>query len=417
MTDPVRQETYDVVIVGGGVAGSTMGSVLARDGLNVLVLERETVFRDRVRGEWIAPWGVLELDALGLRHVAEAVPHANFVTNLIGYDDTKAPADAERDGLSMSERIPGGGCLTLGHPELQEAMLHNAGDEGATVHRGVQTVDVAPGKRPVVRFEHEGRLVDAVCRLVVAADGRRSPIREQLGIELHSTTPRYMMAGMLVEDAHAWPADRQAVGVQDDFHFLIFPQTGGRVRVYGAWDASDPHRFSGPGREERFLEAFRCDCLPEPGAIADGTPAGPLAGYPMTDAWTDTVARDGIVLIGDAAGWSDPLIGQGISVCLRDVHIASDVIRRTDDWSAGGFASYSDERRERMRRLRIASAGAYLRHNLGPDGPSTRRRVSAALAEDPMANPSLSAFLGAWVQPESVFPEDAWDTLLAGSSR
>jgi flavin-dependent dehydrogenase len=41
---------FDLIIVGGGIAGSTLGGVLARDGLGVLVVEKEARFRDRIRG-------------------------------------------------------------------------------------------------------------------------------------------------------------------------------------------------------------------------------------------------------------------------------------------------------------------------------------------------------------------------------
>ena len=58
----VPVSSVDVVAVGGGVAGCALAAVLAEAGMAVLVLERETVFRDRVRGEWIPPWGVSELD-------------------------------------------------------------------------------------------------------------------------------------------------------------------------------------------------------------------------------------------------------------------------------------------------------------------------------------------------------------------
>jgi menaquinone-9 beta-reductase len=161
---------------------------------------------------------------------------------------------------------------------------------------------------------------------------------------------------MLIDGTHDWPAAQQATGVEGDFHYLIFPQADGRARPYGAFDANDPHRFSGEGRERRFLESFRLSCLPVPGAVADGTPAGPLAGYPMTDTWTDDVAFDGVVLVGDSAGWSDPIIGQGMAVAFRDVHMVTDVMMSGSDWSPNAFASYSEERRERMRRLRFASA-------------------------------------------------------------
>ena len=52
----------DVVIVGGGIAGSALALVLARRGLEVTVLEQQTEYRDRVRGEVLVPWGVAEAD-------------------------------------------------------------------------------------------------------------------------------------------------------------------------------------------------------------------------------------------------------------------------------------------------------------------------------------------------------------------
>lgn len=59
-------DRYDVVTVGGGIAASALGKAMAEHGARVLVVERERAFRDRVRGEALAPWGVAELDALGL---------------------------------------------------------------------------------------------------------------------------------------------------------------------------------------------------------------------------------------------------------------------------------------------------------------------------------------------------------------
>ena len=54
-------ETHDVVVVGAGIGGAALATVLARNGLDVLLLERQTAYRDKVRGEWMAPWGVAEL--------------------------------------------------------------------------------------------------------------------------------------------------------------------------------------------------------------------------------------------------------------------------------------------------------------------------------------------------------------------
>lgn len=49
---------FDIITVGGGVGGSSLAKAMAERGYSVLVAERETRFKDRVRGEWMAPWGV-----------------------------------------------------------------------------------------------------------------------------------------------------------------------------------------------------------------------------------------------------------------------------------------------------------------------------------------------------------------------
>jgi 2-polyprenyl-6-methoxyphenol hydroxylase-like FAD-dependent oxidoreductase len=60
------QEAFEVIIIGGGIAGNALAAVLARAGRAVLVLERSTVYRDRVRGEVFQPWGVAEARRLDL---------------------------------------------------------------------------------------------------------------------------------------------------------------------------------------------------------------------------------------------------------------------------------------------------------------------------------------------------------------
>ncbi len=409
MTD----EQFDVVIVGGGLAGSASASVLARAGLEVLVLERETAFRDRVRGEWLAPWGTLEVDTLGLRGVADSVEKANLITRHVGYDECTTPDEAERAVLDIAAMIPGGGCLGIGHPQFQEAMLANAIREGATVRRGAGAVQVVAGVTPSVSYEIDRDSRTARCRLVIGADGRESATRKGLGVELEGTPAQVIMAGLLVDDVRDWPSEQQSIGVDGDLNFLIFPQGEGRVRVYGAWDATDPHRFSGPDRERRFLESFRLSVLRAPSAVADGTPAGPLACYPMTDTWTDDVTAPGVVLIGDAGGWSDPIIGQGMSVTFRDVHMITDVMTSGSSWTAEAFTPYREERRERMRRLRFASNGSYLLNGFGPDAMERRRRLRDVFAQNPLASPIVTAFVGAWVLPEEAYSDDAWDALAA----
>jgi|ERR1700736_1334252 flavin-dependent dehydrogenase len=60
---------YDLITVGGGLAGAALAAAMAERGARVLVVEREMKFKDRVRGEVIWPWGVAEQCKLGLDHL------------------------------------------------------------------------------------------------------------------------------------------------------------------------------------------------------------------------------------------------------------------------------------------------------------------------------------------------------------
>jgi choline dehydrogenase-like flavoprotein len=88
-------QTYDAVIVGCGIAGGALATVLARAGKAVLVLERSTVYQDRVRGEFYEPWGAAEALRLGLHGVlvdAGGIHHTRYVP----YDETIEPAEGNR---------------------------------------------------------------------------------------------------------------------------------------------------------------------------------------------------------------------------------------------------------------------------------------------------------------------------------
>ena len=62
----MASNAYDIVTIGGGLGGSALAKAMAEHGARVLVLEAETRFRDRVRGESMMPWGVAEARELGV---------------------------------------------------------------------------------------------------------------------------------------------------------------------------------------------------------------------------------------------------------------------------------------------------------------------------------------------------------------
>ena len=59
-------ESYDLIVVGGSLGGSSLAMCMAKSGAQVLVLERAQQFKDRVRGEFMTPWGVAEAKRLGV---------------------------------------------------------------------------------------------------------------------------------------------------------------------------------------------------------------------------------------------------------------------------------------------------------------------------------------------------------------
>jgi 2-polyprenyl-6-methoxyphenol hydroxylase-like FAD-dependent oxidoreductase len=211
-----------------------------------------------------------------------------------------------------------------------------------------------------------------------------SQVREAAGIKLHQDRPHHWFAGLLVEDAKDWPDDLQAIGTEGDFAFLAFPQGAGRVRIYGGYALDQRSRFAGPEGRAMFLQAFRMRSAPKNIHLAEARAAGPLFSYFNNDSWTDQPCAPGVVLIGDAAGWNDPIIGLGLSITYRDVRIVSEILKATDDFARADFASYGEERRERMRRLRFtASLQAALDMEFGDQARERRRSFHERSGLDP----------------------------------
>jgi menaquinone-9 beta-reductase len=394
--------SYDLIIVGGGVGGSALALCMARAGKSVLLLEQSEIYEDRVRGEWIAPWGVAEVKRLGLYDLLTGAG-GHHLTRHVTYDETRDPIDAEAETLPLgifAADVPGPLCI--GHPHHCQTLFDAAAAAGATALRGVVVERLEFGARPRVSYTHQGHAVDASARLVIGADGRASMVREAAGITLHQDTPHHWFAGLLIEGAEGWPDDLQAIGTEDDFGFLAFPQGGGRVRIYGGYSLDQQARFRGADGARRFLDAFAMTCSPANRHLVAGRPAGPLFSYINADSWTDEPFAPGVVLIGDAAGWNDPIIGLGLSITYRDVRIVSELLNAHDDWANLSFAPYAEERRERMRRLRFAGSiqaaldmefgdAARARrqdfHQRAKDDPSLRAQAIAVMAGPEMAPP------------------------------
>src|SRR2546423_13347320 len=130
----------EIVIVGGGIAGLSLASALARDGHRVTVLEASLEYEDRVRGESMLPWGVAEAKELGvLPTLLDA--DARVTPTWVHYD-AFVPTE-----VSLANPIPAGmmlpdipGSMNLRHPEACGALVKLAAGDGVSVVRGVSDV-------------------------------------------------------------------------------------------------------------------------------------------------------------------------------------------------------------------------------------------------------------------------------------
>ncbi len=394
---------HDLIVVGGGIGGSALAATMAAAGRSVLVLEKTEVFEDQVRGEWMAPWGVGEAKRLGLYDILLAAG-GSHIRHQVVYDATLDVAGARKVRAPLNVFAPDiPGPLCIGHPGHCQALLDEAARLGAVVARGVDIEAIFPGDAPRVIYTVDGERREARGRLLVGADGRNSLVRDACHIRLHADPPHHMFGGLLVHGVQGWNESEQVIGTGGDFSVLAFPRGNGRVRVYASFGFEDRARFSGPRGPWRFLDSVRKACGPHGARIAEGEPAGPLRAYLNSDAWTDAPFATGAVLLGDAAGWNDPIIGLGLSITYRDVRIVSDLLRSSEDWGSDLFAPYAEERRERMRRLRfVARLTASLDAEFGAKGRARRRSYFQRAAVDPtLAARGLAIMAG----PEAAPPE------------
>jgi 2-polyprenyl-6-methoxyphenol hydroxylase-like FAD-dependent oxidoreductase len=406
-------ETYDLAIIGGGIGGSASATVMQRAGRSCLLLERTAEFPDRTKGEWIAPWGVAEAQRLGvLDDIASARGH--FIRRHASFDPALDP-DAVLAAPTELALLPGiDGPMTQRHPDACQALFDAATKEGADTRRGVEDITISLEPQPTVTWRDATGPHSATARLIVGADGRNSMVRRTLDFELHRDPPHHYFSGVLVDGADDFDEELQAIGTERDVHFLVFPQGAGRVRLYLGFGLDQAKRFAGPDGPQSFVDAFRFECMPASEALASATPVSPCATYPNEDTWVDVPVADGVVLIGDAAGWNDPITGQGQSIALRDVRLVSEVLQASDDWSPAAFTPYVEERRERMRRLRFGAAvQSRIFNEFGPDAAARRLRVWERFEAEPeLSLAVISSLVGPELAPPEVFTDDAWHRIL-----
>ena len=268
---------YDVITVGGGIGGASVAKALAKKGLRVLVTEREESFKDRIRGEWLAPWGGAEAQMLGLYDLLiEKCAHPQPYFNFGGF---------MRDlRITTPQKLP---ALTFYHASMQTIVLEAALAAGAEVRRGVTVKNVTVGKRPSVSIESLGEARELTARLVVCADGRSSAGRSWGEFAVKRGRQRLLGAGILLDNL-AVPDDTSVAVMNPMIGRVayLFPQGERRVRAYLMYGEEEVGRLQGESAVGRFVAACAQTGIPAE-TYADSRPAGPLASFDMTESWVE----------------------------------------------------------------------------------------------------------------------------------
>lgn len=380
------RKNYDLLIVGGGLAGSVLARAIALEGFKVLVIEKETKFKDRVRGEVLLPWGTVEAKELGIYDILLASCAKEAAREHFFYS---GKASEPRDFRTTTPKCT---CvLSFHHPEMQEVLLNHAAQAGAEVWRGAILAELRIGLMPEAEIIYDGQTTTVSARLVVGADGRESQIATLLGLA-RTIDPTELFTGGLqltgdIEIEHALYFFLDAITGRGS---ILIQNKPGNFRAYLLHHKDAlPRRLSGERDLTAVMKHFAEIGIPK-AWLERLTPHGIFATFDGAHRWITNPTRGNCVLIGDAASASDPVWGNGLSRTLRDVRILRDWLLKLKDWSraADAYAADHDDFFQRLRRAERLNAT--LHFSMGERAESRRQRAYALMDNNQELNPDVA---------------------------
>lgn len=373
---------YDVIIVGGGLGGAALGRSIASNGVRTLIIERDLRFRDRVRGEQLQPWGVAEARRLGIDGLLRSTcghDHPWFDTTLGGV------FLAHRDLRQTTPQATPG--MTFFHPAMQEVLLEAARDAGAEVRRGAMMRSLTVNGHVRVGIQTDETTEEVTARLVVGADGRNSLVRRSAGFPLHRDPPYQLIAGVLAERMQADDGTAMVyLNPTAAKAAAIFPQGGGRARIYAIYPGTVGYRLQGVTDLPRFVDEVVAAGVPR--AYFEGVRfSGPLASFDAADSWVTHPYRDQVALIGDAAAANTPSWGQGLCLTLRDARVLAENLLATDRWdeAADEYAREHDRYYDVLHDVTATMTDVLMRADAAAE--ERRARALPRIQEDPTRVP------------------------------
>jgi flavin-dependent dehydrogenase len=334
-----------VVVVGAGPAGAIAALVLARHGVDVRLVDRSDFPRDKLCGDTLNPGSLAILDRLGLgdRVRARALPIAGMVVT--GPHGARVACDYP-SGLAGA---------AIARRDLDSALLD------AAIAAGVDFIPASPVRGAVIE---DGSRVTGVrvgsgeqrmaARVVIAADGRRSRLAFALGLTRFAAAPRRWAFGAYFVDVEGLTS-RGEMHVRTDGYMGVAGLGAGVANVCvvrelvngkAARIPSDQviaRALAGdPALRERFAGARQISGVAALGPLAVEARA---AGCP------------GLLLAGDAAGFVDPMTGDGLRFALRGGELAAEAALFELQTGMPAFSRLEEARRhEFSRKWRINRA-------------------------------------------------------------
>jgi len=357
MNRPIQSD-YDVIVIGGGPAGSTVSALVAQRGYRVGLFERERFPRFHI-GESLIPATYWILDRLNMLPKMRQSPFVKkysvqFVSAIGGESAEFYFHDNKPHECSQTWQVV--------RSEFDEMMLDNAREHGADAHEGVQVLEVLfDGDRAIgVGISGaDGARRDVRARVVVDASGQTALLQDRFKLRVWDPVLNKGAIWTYWKGAYRDTGrDEGATMVlQTDNRngwFWYIPQHGDIVSVgiVAPFDCL----FTGRGTDRTYLEEVdRCPAVKK--RIAGATRA---TGYFATRDYScrsTRVAGDGWVLVGDAFGFLDPLYSSGVLLALKSGELAAgaivDGLERGDVSEAllGRWGEGFNQGVDRMRRL------------------------------------------------------------------
>jgi flavin-dependent dehydrogenase len=332
----------DVVIVGAGPAGAVAATILARAGARVRILDRSVFPRDKLCGDTVNPGTLALLRRLRMAETIEA--KGLQIDGMLLTGDRVAirgryPADLH--GRALTRRV------------LDWALLSQAIDAGAGFEPGVAVrrllLDTAGSQRRVsgIVCGPNGSTRTIRAPVVIAADGRRSTVAFGLGLARHPARPRRWAIGAYFEQV----AEMSTLGemhVRQGRYIGIAPLPGGvtNVCLVRPWEARDGSVADPVAslRRELARDPMLRDRFTSARLITAPVVLGPLA-VDVTPP-----SAEGLLLAGDAAGFIDPITGDGMRFAVSGGELAANAA--LDALAAGWAGVQARLARERRREFR-----------------------------------------------------------------